>query len=402
MVENFQSKFTDALEERYGIWEKKIARFGSASYGKISKDLCISASQFSKLLYGSATDGMYIRALQNVERLIASEKNALERTEAILERDEVQSKWKVEEDKFNKLKIKWQKSRKKIILLPLLTLVLGMVGMVGYYSFFEDESPKAATIQHPLSPYFDQGFEAYFDTPYLSESDVQDYCPCSAYEGEWSLDKSFKLPLPGSKQPGLYYLAKSSDLRMKCSKIEELSTGKGKVLAGYEYLISEIWVDTKQTPIIPKYFDNESKNFTPEFENLNFEENSQFKKIATLHAFNVNHFEIHPDSIVRRAELTGRYATDVDKDLALKYQIDVKHILQNVLGNLTKTNCESTPNPFCSPNDLKEKESVIAFDCLYTIRTENLGIGGGYPYTKGFRLEKQSYSDNLTCNCTDE
>jgi hypothetical protein len=86
----------------------------------------------------------------------------------------------------------------------------------------------------------------------------------------------------------------------------------------------------------------------------------------------------------------------------LKYQIDVKHILQNVLGNLTKTNCESTPNPFCSPNDLKEKESVIAFDCLYTIRTENLGIGGGYPYTKGFRLEKQSYSDNLTCNCTDE
>ena len=46
-----------------------------------------------------------------------------------------------------------------------------------------------------------------------------------------------------------------------------------------------------------------------------------------------------------------------------------------------------------------EKQSVINFDCLYTIKTENLGIGGGYPYRKGYRLEKQNYSDNLTCGC---
>jgi hypothetical protein len=402
MINDFQSKFIEGLEEQYGIWEKKTARFGSASYGKISKDLCISASQFSKLLYGNATEGMYIRATQNVERLIASEKNTRERAEAILERDKIQSKWEIDQEQFNKIKVKWGQSRRKIILLPLLTLVLSIVGMVVYYNFFKAESLAVVTSQHPLSPYFDQGFESYFDTPYLSESEVQDYCPCSAYEGEWSLDKSFKLPLPGSKQPGLYYLAKSSDLRMKCSKIKNFSIGKGNVLAGYEYLVSEIWVDTKQVPIIPKYFDNKTKKFTSEFDNLIFEEQPQFKKVATLHAFNVNYFEIHPDSIVRRAELTGRYATDIDNALASKYQIDVKHILQNVLGNLTKTDCESTPNPFCSPNDLKEKESVIAFDCSYTIRTENLGIGGGYPYTKGFRLEKQSYSDNLTCKCTDE
>lgn len=402
MIEEFQSKFIEALEKQYGLWEKKTARFGSASYGKISNDLCISASQFSKLIYGSATEGMYIRSIKNVERLIISEKNALERTEAISERDAIQAKWAIEQKQSDKLKVKWRQARKKIIFLPLLTLILGVTMTALYHNFFKEKFIEVATIEHPLSPYFDQGFEAYFDTPYLNESEVQDYCPCSAYEGEWSLNKPFKLPLPGSKQPGLYYLAKSSDLRMKCSKIEELLIGKGKILAGYEYLISEIWVDTKQIPIIPKYFDNNTKDFTEEFENLVFEENPQFKKVATLHAFNVNHFEIHPDSIVRRAELTGRYATDIDKGLALKYQIDVKHILQNVLGNLTKTNCESTPNPFCSPNDLQEKESVIAFDCLYTIRTENLGIGGGYPYTKGFRLEKQSYSDNLTCKCTDD
>ncbi|MGB1121794.1 MAG: hypothetical protein ACPG3Z_07345 [Saprospiraceae bacterium] len=398
MIEDLQSKFIAALERQYGTWEKETARFGSASYGKISKDLCISASQFTKLIYGNATDGMYIRSIKNVGRLTAAQQITSERDTAISERDKIQSKLEAAQEQSNRLQVKWQKSRKKIVLLPILSLLLGIIGMSIYHHYFKNKSSEI--IEHPLSPYFDKGFDAYFDTPYLNETEVQDYCPCSAYEGEWSLDKPFKLPLPGSRQPGLYYLAKSSDLRMKCSKIGETSVGKGNVLAGYEYLISEIWVDIKQTPIIPKYFDDKAIQFTTEFEELNFEDNPQFKKIATLHAFNVNHFEIHPDSIVRRAELTGRYATEVDESLALQYQIDIKHILQNVLGNLTKTDCESTPNPYCSPNDLKEKESVIAFDCLYTIKTENLGFGGGYPYTKGFRLEKQSYSDHLTCECT--
>lgn len=66
---------------------------------------------------------------------------------------------------------------------------------------------------------------------------------------------------------------------------------------------------------------------------------------------------------------------------------------------MTTATCSATPNLFCDPNDLKEKESVIAFDCIYTIRAENLGIGGGYPYKKGYRLEKQAYADNLTCGC---
>jgi hypothetical protein len=70
-----------------------------------------------------------------------------------------------------------------------------------------------------------------------------------------------------------------------------------------------------------------------------------------------------------------------------------------MLGNLTQTDCESILNPFCDPNDLKGGESVIAFDCLYTIRAENLGIGGGYPYTKAFLLKQQNYSDHLTCQC---
>ena len=66
---------------------------------------------------------------------------------------------------------------------------------------------------------------------------------------------------------------------------------------------------------------------------------------------------------------------------------------------MTTTRCASTPNPFCDPTDLKEKERTILFDCIYAINNENLGIGGGYPYQKGYLLNKQNYADNLICVC---
>lgn len=395
MSEGFQEKFIGKLEEQYGPWEKSTARFGTASYGKISKDLCISPSQFTKLIYGSATEGMYVRAIRNIDRLSREE-------EAVLQRDEAAAKWAREREEVEKLQSRQRKARANLILFSLLALAAGAAGayfLAGVLLNPRDAEPEPG--YHPLSLYFDQGFDADFDSPYLKESEVQAYCPCSAYEGEWSLHRPFKLPLPGSRQPGLYYIAKTSDTRMKCSNIYAPFVGKGKALVGYEYLISEIWVDTEQVPLIPKYFNPETKTYTPEFEALNFEDHPQFRRVAVLHAFNVNNFEIRPDSIVRRAELTGRFASNVDEELARDYEIDLRHILRNVLGNLTKTDCDPSPNLFCDPNDLREKESIIAFDCLYTIRTENLGIGGGYPYTKAFRLEKQNYSDNLTCDCED-
>jgi len=170
-------------------------------------------------------------------------------------------------------------------------------------------------------------------------------------------------------------------------------------LLGYEYLVNEIWVDTKMTPLSPTYFDKSNKSFTPTFDALVFEDNPEFRKVATVHSFFIDKFEIYEDSIVRTGEPCGRFASDVEEALVVEYEMDIKHLLENVLGNLVTTNCNSMVNPFCDPNDLKEKESVMNFDCLYTIKTENLGIGGGYPYQKGYRLEKQVYSDNLTCGC---
>jgi len=344
--------------------------------------LNMSASQFSKLLYGTATEGMYLRAIDNINRLLRQDTIRKEKEEALQALQKVQGR-----------------QLPRILVYAALTFIAGAAGAFLFQNLNIKPLEAGPLVAHPLAFYFEQGIEAAFDSPYLQESEVQGYCPCSAFEGRWAMDTPFKLPLPGSRRPGLYYLAKHSDLRIRCSNINAPYIGKGKAMLGYEFLVSEIWLDTEQEPLIPKYFDVQEKAYTPAFEAMNFEEHKQFKKVAVLHAFNVNNFEIHPDSIVRRAELTGRYALDIDEQLARDYGIDIKHIVRNVLGNLTKTDCQSIANPYCNPNDLIEGKSVMEFNCVYTIRTENLGLGGGYPYVKRFLLEEQHYSDHLTCGC---
>lgn len=390
MSNSFRDRFIQKLEEQYGPWEKATSRFGNATFGKIATDLCISASQFSKLIYGTATEGMYTRSIRNIERLILEKKIIAQRDEALLQQKRSQ----------HMLRKRQKLYRWILVSFVLLSLALG-TGVV-YYFLQGTASWNAggeAALAHPLAPYFDREFNAAYDSPYLNESEVQDYCPCSAFEGRWSLSEPYKLPLPGNKRPGVYYLGKSADVRMKCSKSDTLNAGKGNVLVAYEYLINEIWVDIKQTPLSPTYFDKEHKVFTASFDSLSFENNPQFRKVATIHSFFIDKFEIYPDSITRKGEPCGRFATDIDQELVRTYEIDLKSALQDVLGDLNKTDCRSSPNPYCDPNDLREGESILSFDCQYTIKSENLGFGGAYPYHKGYRLEQQSYSDNLTCTC---
>lgn len=382
MAEGIHKKFIEKLEEKYGTWSQATAHFGSTTYGEIAKSLNISSSQFSKLMYGTATEGMYIRTIENINRLIKQEVIKDERDQAL---NDIR--------KFKSLQAR------NIILTAVLMFLVGALSVYLYDQRFHENEKAISSDAHPLTNFFDQDIDTAFDSPFLREAEVMDYCPCSGFEGQWTMDNTFKLPLPGSRSPGLYYLAKSSDLRIRCSNINAPYIGKGKAMLGYEYLVSEIWLDEDQEPLIPKYFDVDKKAYTPAFEALNFEEDDRFQKLATLYAFNVNSFEIHPDSIVRRAELTGRYAVDINKKLAKDFEIDVKHIVRNVLGNLTKTDCQYIPNPYCDPNDLDEGESLLSFDCMYTIPSENLGLGGGYPYAKTFRLVKQHYSDHLTCEC---
>jgi hypothetical protein len=384
MAEQLHQTFIQKLEQHYGQWEKKISRFGTATYGDIAHDLCVSASLFSQLIYGSATEGTYVRSIRNVERLMAT---------AELKK-QVLSAGPREVPKQGKLLPKWTSL---LMIALLLLLALWIILLLSGRTTVRGDT--TAIQIHPLDAFFDQPFGADFDAPYLNISEVQAYCPASAYEGEWRLNESYQLPLPGMKKPGLYYLAKSADIRMKCSKVDTFIAPKGHVLNGYEYLVNEIWVDTKQTPLSPKYFNKETKSYTAAFQELDFSANPDFKKVATIHSFFIDKFVLEGNQIIRLGEPCGRYASDVDEKLAADYEIDLKYILEQVIGNLTKADCAVVQNPYCDPNALTEGESILNFDCIYTIKSENLGLGGGYPYTKGYRLEKQAYADNLICTC---
>ncbi|MFK7922475.1 MAG: hypothetical protein AB8H47_10990 [Bacteroidia bacterium] len=394
MPASLKENFIAKLEDRYGAWNEIRSKFGATSFGVISRDLSISASQFSKLISGTATEGMYQRSIENIDRLIEEIRIKEELGEIKTENAQLQANLSSLQSAITRSKLYWLAAG------LIGALVLGLIVM-AFWDRKPNSRPPLADNAHPLAAFFDQDFQANFNSPYLDLSEVQAYCPCSAYEGVWELDKTYKLPLPGSGKPGLYYLSRSADVRMKCSRYDTLKVGKGRVLMGYEYLINEIWVDKTMAPLSPLYFDKGSKRFTQAFEDLNFDQEPNFAKVATIHSFFIDKFELYDDSIVRRGEPYGRFATDIDEALAQQYEVDVKYILEQVVGNLTTTNCAAAINPFCDPNDLKAGQSSINFECLYTIRSENMGIGGGYPYEKGYRLQKQAYADNLTCDCAD-
>jgi len=392
MRELNKEDFIENLSESYGQWDVNSARFGTNSYGDIADDLCISSSQFSKLLYGSATAGMYERTIKNINRINENKRLNTENLNLKNNLDDI-SHQLVEGSQQQTFNYKY------LILCAVLFSILGYI----LSSFFNKTETAINTSEeintHSLSPFFEREFNSEHISPYLNINEIQTFCPGSAFEGTWELAKPYIIPIP-AKKPGLYYLAKNSDLKVKCYR-NVADEKRGKVFLGFEQMYHEIWIDTSREPLSPKYFNLESKSYTKEFVNLNFEEDPNFKKVADIHSFMFNTFELTEGMITRDAEPSGRYANNINYDLANQFEIDVQDLLENSIGNLVKTYCNSTPNNYCNPNTLIENESVFSFDCNFTIKNENLGIGGSYPYTKGFKLVKQNYSDNLLCDCNE-
>lgn len=383
--------FLAKLSETYGEWDKNSARFGNLSYGDIASDLCISGSQFTKLLYGTATNGMYERSIRNVEQL--QELKKLKKDNRLLEDEIGGFREKLSEaSKRNTFRYKYL----FFVALLLITFLFYLMRLSA-----KETTPIQSNLEdsdkHALASFFDRNFKSDHISPFLDISDAQEYCPASAYEGVWALEKPYIIPLPINK-PGLYYLAKASDIRVKCYRSVE-EEEKGKILLGFENMTHELWIDSNREPLAPRYFNTESKSYTKAFFNIDFESNPAFKKVATVKSFMFNTFAIEKDHIIRNAEPSGRYAEEIDHDLVDEFEIDIKDVLQNILGNMVQTQCNPGVNNNCNPNTLVENESTMKFDCQFTIDNENLGFGGSYPYSKTFKLRKQNYSDNLLCSC---
>ncbi|WP_108868451.1 hypothetical protein [Aquimarina aquimarini] len=383
--QDLKTVFLTKVKLLYGNYEEVTSKFGTNSFGKVSSDLCISASQFSKLISGSATEGMYIRSIRNLDQLQAHK-------ELLKEKDAL----KIEIHKLQNKKVIVTKPKKKILLFVIIfSLIFGTIfGLIFTKNKMTTEVKLfKAEYSNPLNLFFSDYEGRIADVGFLNEDEVQEYCPSSAFEGKWKLKKPYKIPLPGSKKPGVYLLAKSADVIMLSAKY---AVPKGKTVIGMEYLVHEVWLDKDRLPLIPKYFDPKKKEFNDNFYNLDFENNSKFLKIAELKSFYLDEITISKDSIKRKGQPCGRYVDFLDKELAKKYEIDIEYIVKEVISDLTKTKCHSSINNYHNPNNLKIG-STISFDCFYSIHIENLGFGGGYPYTKTLELVNKSYSDNLMC-----
>jgi len=363
----------EALEEVYGEFKYDSALFGRSNYSKIAADLCYSNSHFSKLMSGGATEGMYERALDNVKKLLKL-KNLEEKLATPI-------------------------AKKPTFLVPLLVVTSIMFGSLLLYNTMSSRiNPQVVDADvHPLNMYFEFNDSKYYKSPYLSEEQVHEYCPGSAYEGRWELAEKYIIPIP-YKIPGLYYVGSSADIRLKCKK-SSTNQNLGKEIIGFENIINEIWFDRSMTPIYPTYFDRETNTFNKEFEQLNFESNTNFVKIASVYSCFFDEITITQDSIYRTGEPCGRYANSENDDILSEFNLNLNHIIEYVIGNMTFAQCSPIENMFCDPNDLLNGESELSFQCKCSIKTENLGLGGSYPYTKSIKLREQNYQSNLLCSC---
>ncbi len=145
MEESLKEKFIKMLEEKYGTWDRNTSRFGNASFGRISKELSISSSQFSKFLNGTATEGMYSRGIRNVERLIHLENETQLKNKALERLDELQAQMTV------------LASRRKIyrILLAILFAVVASLAYLYFSNSLSSSQPlnDQMAFQHPLLPF---------------------------------------------------------------------------------------------------------------------------------------------------------------------------------------------------------------------------------------------------------
>ncbi len=370
----YREAFLEALEDIYGPYSFESALFGSTNYSKISAELCYSNSHFTKLISGGATDAMYKRALKNTARI----KNLHE--------------LKAQVSAFTESKSK--RSFKPLILILAAALLALMFSK--FIQNNKNDVPSTNLDGHPLDMYFNLNDAHYYKSPYLSEEQVHEYCPGSAYEGRWELVDQYIIPIP-YKIPGIYYVGKSADIRLKCKKTAQ--NDKGSELIGFENITNEIWFDKSMTPISPDYFNKATNSFTEKFENLDLENDANFVRIANVYSCFYDEISITKDSIYRRGEPCGRFANAENENILQQYNLDLNHIIEYVIGSMTFAKCEPIKNEYCDPNDLLNGESVLEFPCKCSIKTENLGLGGSYPYTKSIKLYEQNYQSNLLCGC---
>ena len=370
--------FLAALEELYGEYQYESALFGTHNYTTISFELCYSKSHFTKLISGGATEAMYDRAMKNISRL--QKLASLEKSVSDSESMPLPPRSGI-----------WR-------LLSLALLGLSVVFCYKYYSISSTISSSSvnteANASHPLDMYFDFNDSHYYKSPYLTEDQVHEYCPCSAYEGRWQLHEEYIIPIP-YKIPGLYYVGKKADIRLKCRKTS--ASSKGQDLIGFENIENEIWFDKSMASIEMNQSGGDDFDSKEIFTQIDFEQNDDFIKIANVFSCFYDEISITTDSIFRLGEPCGRYANGFNENILKEYNLDLNHIIEYIIGNMTFAQCSTIANEFGDPNKLENGKSILSFPCKCYSKRGDRGLGAAYSYVKSIQLVEQNYQSKIFC-----
>lgn len=368
-------EFTGLLMKRYGKYDEEHHRFDRSSNSDIARELGYSDAQFSRLINGSATDGEYQRAIQNLQRIL------------YIDKLESQLGGKVEGPTINPV-------------LFYTVIFLFLVLLISYsISFFYDaeieEQPELATSRDATLQW---AFETSYIKPYMNLDDLPDNCnyPCYKYQGKWALDQSYKLPF-FREQNGYHYLATDVNMYARCMS-EDMDDGSK--LEGYEYQRHEIWYDKRELPV--DSFLMADGQLSEVYKQLRFAENDNFIRLAIVHTFFRNEFVLDSSIVRRSGKVIGR-DVDIIDDLDLLRHFDeemtaglksnLNRIISNRLEDFSKpVSCDQAAAPAEDFNEIKDGD-LLSFLCQMT--TNRVGLN----YTKTYKLLDQ-YIKN-TCRPTD-
>ena len=294
----------------YGSFDKDHRRFGKASNSEISRELGYSDAQFSRLINESATDGEYQRAIQNVDRIIA-----LTELEKQVDRD-------------GKIR-SWQEGR----IWFLISMALGLVVIISLLYALRGVTSSDGVVEAPISKYdmLNWSFESSFVNPYVKLDGLPEDCyyPCYRYQGRWELKNSYKVPF-FRERSGFHYLATEVVLYARC--LAETSP-EGDVLEGYEYQKHEIWYDKRELPIDSFIKPENNTQVRDDYLQLDFSEDDNYVKVATVHTFFRNEFLIKEDHIERHGKVIGR-DLEFMNDEYLESNIASRDKVNNIKGEL--------------------------------------------------------------------
>lgn len=370
-INKIHAEFISKLERHYGKYDPNTNKFESTSNSKIARDLFYSDSQFSRLINNTASEGELTRALRNVQRL--------------LDVNELRGKVKKLGEKPSHSLF----SNKKYLFgigLLLLGCILATCMITRSNETIDQTEELSEETRYEMLRW---GFENNYVKPYVRLKELPEDCyyPCYKYQGKWKLKEEYKIPFFRERN-GFHYLAKEVVMYARCMDERD---DRGESFEGYEYQKHEIWYDKREVPIDSFLTKDTNPKLISSYMDSNFEDDSNYVKIAYVHTFFKTEFSIDGEQIQRSGKAIGRdiefvsqevlEKEDVSATLLSELKSETNSIAKNLLDDFSKPiTCNPTMAPNMDFNQIKEGD-VLSFDCQFSTGRFLVDYNKSYVFT---------------------